>query len=93
MDEEPSQKEELQDAVVIDDKKATAEKASSIVKDVAKRNKASIHASLAGAGIGLIFAMLTKKNKYLFTAIGAVAGYAIGDMYSKQTQNDNKSKT
>lgn len=57
-----------------------------MIKGLGERNKYSINGALAGAAVGLIFAMAKQKNKYMYTALGAVAGFALGNMYAKSIQ-------
>lgn len=54
------------------------------------RSKSAINASLIGAGIGLVYALAKRQNKWLFLTIGAVGGYVIGNGYSNFMSDDNK---
>jgi len=61
-----------------------------IVGSVKKRSSATVKGAMIGAGIGLVFAMFKGKNKLISAAIGAAAGGAIGNAYSKYTGNEDK---
>ena len=56
------------------------------IDSMKKNNKVAINASIAGAGAGLVFAMVKGKNKMMFATIGAVAGYVLGNMYAKMKE-------
>lgn len=66
---------------------------SKIIEFTKQRSKAAINTAMMGAGAGLIYAMATQKNKWLFITIGAVGGFILGNVYNNYVTNDNKIKT
>lgn len=79
--------QEIQEAeIVTNEQPKVLATTKTMIKGLGERNKYSINGALAGAAVGLIFAMAKQKNKYMYTALGAVAGFAIGNMYAKSIQ-------
>lgn len=48
-----------------------------------KKSKSSIHGAMAGAVVGLVYALYSGKNKFLFSAVGALGGGLLGNMYNQ----------
>ena len=67
-------------------------KASSIISKNAIRSKHAINFAVAGAAIGLVYAMLKGKNKMLIATIGAIGGGVLGNYYGKKIK-DNETTT
>jgi len=81
-------KESIEEAVIVEDVDMIEPKtikrlktaSSGAAKAITKKNKSAVNGALIGAGAGVLLAMLTKKNKYMFASLGAVAGFVVGNM-------------
>ena len=57
------------------------------------KSKNAINGALIGLVSGLIFSMAKQKSKLLFSVIGAVGGFVLGNVYNtyiNEDQNDSK---
>ena len=81
--------EEIQEAVIVDDR-PELKASQKMIDGIKAMNKTSMNGALYGAAIGLLAAMVFKKNKVLFTATGAVVGYAFGKSYYKTKTTNAK---
>jgi len=67
-------------------------KASEIIERNAFRSKYAVNFAIGGAVIGLIYAMAKQQNKFLFAAIGTVAGGLVGNYYGIKLKENEKAK-
>lgn len=90
--------EDVQEAEVVSNKREKGAvksiydslKSSDIISKNSVRSKQSVNFALAGAAVGLVFAMLKQKNKMLYAAVGAVGGGLVGIYLGKKQQQNEK---
>lgn len=61
-------------------------KAKNFVDLQNNKSKASVNGAMIGVALGICYALVTKKNKWMFASIGAIGGYAAGNVYSSFKQ-------
>lgn len=94
-----TQYEDIEDAEIIEDEKEEKSivnvfeslKASNIVTNNSLKSKRVVNFALGGAAIGLVYAMLKRKNKLIVSTLGAITGGIVGNyVSSKIKENDKK---
>jgi hypothetical protein len=70
-------------------KNATALKSN--MTDILKtKSKTAVNVALVGLVVGLGFAMMKGKSKILFSAIGSVGGFFLGNLYNNYINEEEK---
>lgn len=67
-------------------------KASNIISTNAIKSKRVVNFALIGAGIGLVYALVKGKNKWVFSGVGAVGGGIIGNYVGKKIKENEKTE-
>ena len=88
--------EDIEYAEIVEDKPktmalpTTASLKSGFTDTLKTKSKIAVNGALIGLGIGLVYAMMKQKNKLMFSALGSVGGFFIGNLYNNYINEDKK---
>lgn len=94
--------DDIQDAEIVEEREYTTDKtksvmdvynsikASDIVSRNSKKSKHAVNFALIGGGLGLVFALLRGKSKWIYMAGGVIAGGMVGNYYGHKIIKNNE---
>lgn len=88
--------EEIEYAEIVEDKPKTmslptpSSIKTGLTQSIQTKSKIAVNGALIGLGVGLVYAMMKQKNKLMFSALGSVGGFFIGNLYNNYINEDKK---